>query len=441
MLTRSRIKTIVDIALPIAIGSSASFIMVFVDLAMVGRLGNNALAAVGLAGFSFAIVIALISGIVPAVQGITARRVGEGSKEPICLALNGGLLLAAIVAVPMTVGGYLIAPALIGLTSSDANVVAEGVPYMRALLMGVLAMGMSAAFQGFWNGLARVKIFMINLIMINCLNIFLNYVFIFGNLGAPALGTEGAGIATTCASYFGALFYFAVTLYSYRDQGFLKVWPKKSLIQTMIEIGLPGAAQDIFFSLGYIVFYWIIGMVGTAELAVVNVLTRISMLLIIFSEALEDAATTMVSRTLGEGDPDGAAAWGWDIAKIGVIFVTLLGLPLLLFPEWSLSLFIVDPETVAMGKIPAQITGGLTGVVSIIMIFAGTLVSLGDGKRVLLVSLTTQWLIFLPAVWFVGVYLGYGLLEISIIQAAYGLIAAALIVALWADGRWKTIQI
>jgi Na+-driven multidrug efflux pump len=66
---------------------------------------------------------------------------------------------------------------------------------------------------------------------------------------------------------------------------------------------------------------------------------------------------------------------------------------------------------------------------------------MGDGKRVMLVSLSTQWIFFLPAVWVVGPYLRYGLSQVWLVQAAYAGIAATLITALWAQGRWKKIKI
>ena len=81
------------------------------------------------------------------------------------------------------------------------------------------------------------------------------------------------------------------------------------------------------------------------------------------------------------------------------------------------------------------------GLASLIYIFAYTLVSVGDGNRVVLISFGTQWLIFLPAVWFVGPYLHYGLLHISIVQVVYGAFSSALITALWAQGRWQKISI
>jgi MATE family multidrug resistance protein len=199
--------------------------------------------------------------------------------------------------------------------------------------------------------------------------------------------------------------------------------------------------QELFFSAGYIVFYWMIGQVGTAELAATNVQVRISLVLSILSMSLGSASATLVAKTAGEGNPAGAAQWGWDSGKLGVIGITLLGLPLVLFPRFFLSIFLSDPRAISIAVIPWQLLTALAGLGSLIYIFAYTLVSVGDGNRVVMISFGTQWLFFLPAVWIVGPYLHYGLLQISFVQVAYGCISTVLITAIWADGRWKKIKI
>jgi len=441
MITKDRIGAMLRIALPIAVALFSQYIMYLVDIAMVKSIGDKAVAAIGLSGFSHTFILALVIGLSPAVQGIVARRKGEGSEEPKCLPLNGGLMLVLLIGIPLSILCYHLSPFFLELISSDPAVTKEGIPYLKTLFTAVVAAGMVSVFQGYWTGIDRAKVCMVIVLFMNCLNIFLNYVFIYGNLGAPALGTTGAGVGSATSVYVGTLIYLILTSYHYRSEGFLRIKPDGALLKRILQVGLPENIRAAFFSLGFIVFYWIVGQVGTPELAAANVLVRITLLLAIFAQALGMASATLVSETLGKGDPSGAAQWGWDTGKVGVIWITLLGLPCFLFPEWFLSLFLSDPDTISIAIIPMQLTGALTGIISLIYIFAYTLVSLGDGKRVLLVSFSTQWIFFLPAVWIVGPYLDYGLLEISFVQVAYGLMATALIVAIWSDGRWKKIKL
>jgi MATE family multidrug resistance protein len=441
MITKPRVATILNLALPVTVGLSTSFIMTMVDLAMVGRLGTAAVAAVGLGGFSYALISAFMAGFAPAVQGIVSRRMGEGSKDPKCLPLNGGLLMALVTGIPLTVLCYWLTPWFFSVIASDPEVEKIGVPYLRALLIGLTATGLDNAFQGHWAGVGRTKVYMMNVLFVNLLHVFLNYAFIFGHFGAPELGAVGAGVSSTIAVYVSMAIYVVVTLASYRKEGFLRMIPKADLIGRMIQIGVPAMFEMAFFSLGFVAFYWIVGRMGTPELAATNVLVRISLLMDLFAQALGMASVTLVSKTLGEGDPEGAAEWGWDVAKMGVVWITLLGIPLVIFPQECLAIFLADPATVSIAIIPAQLTGAFLGIASVIYIFASTLIALGDGKRVVIVSFTTQWIFFLPGVWVVGVMMHGGLMGITLVQLAYGLIATALITAIWSDGRWKKITI
>jgi len=223
--------------------------------------------------------------------------------------------------------------------------------------------------------------------------------------------------------------------------GFLTARPSLDLLGRIYKLAIPANVQEFFFSSGYIVFFWMVGKIGTTELAVVNVQVRITIMMLIIAAALGQASATLVSRTAGEGDLDAAAQWGWDAGKLGVITGVIMGLPFIFFPRAVLGIFLHDPKAIELGVVPFQLLGGTAGFGTLIWIFAYTLYSVGDGNRVMLISFCTQWLFFLPAVWFIGPHLHYGLLHIAVVQAAYGFISTVLITLIWADGRWKTARI
>jgi putative MATE family efflux protein len=441
MITWKRTRTIFALAFPVGVAQSLTLMMSLIDLAMVGTLGNNTIAAVGLSVFSNTLVLAFVLGITPAVQGLVARRRGEGSTEPICLPLNAGLLTALVAGIPLTILCYVVTPLLFSLISSDPEVTKVGVPFLRTLYAAVIAVGMDSAFKGYWYGMEKPKVYMTIVLLIICLNIGGNYILIFGKFGAPALGAVGAAISTVVSLYVGVTINFALIYFRFRNDGFLNVRPERSLLARLFKLGLPATMQQFFFSAGYVAFFWIVGQVGTAELAAANVLVRITMVLALLAMSLATASATLVSKTVGEGDLAGATQWGWDTGKIGVIGITMLGLPLFLFPELFLSIFLSDPHTISIAVIPLRLVAATTGLGSLIYIFAYTLYTVGDGKRVMMVSFSTQWLFFLPAVWIVGPYLKYGLLQIWFVQIVYGAIATALITAIWSSGKWKKVKI
>jgi putative MATE family efflux protein len=441
MLTRERVGTIGKLSIPIGIGLSSNLIMAMVDLAMIRPLGNHATAAVGLSVFCQSLIVAFVAGLGPVVQGAVARRRGQGSTEPVCLPLNAGLLMALIIGIPLTVLGYFGAPVLFSLLSDDPAVIRTGVPFLRTLYAVVIAIGMNVAFKGFWAGMEKPKVFMAIVVFINCLNFFGNFVLITGRFGAPALGATGAALSTAFSVCVGVVINFTLVWRRYRPEGFLRARPTKKLLTRIFQLGVPATVQEFVFALGFVVLFWLVGQIGTAEVAALNVMIRISFVLSILSLALGSTSATLVSKTLGQGDPEGAAQWGWDVAKLGVVVITLIGLPFVLFPRFFLSLFLSNPHTIAIAVIPWQVAAGLAGVASLTYVFAYTLISVGDAARVAIVSFGTQWLFFLPAVWFVGPYLHYGLLEVTYVQVVYGAVSTALITAIWAQGRWKKVHI
>jgi putative MATE family efflux protein len=441
MITWERTRTISALAFPVGVAQSLTLMMSLIDLAMVGTLGNHAIAAVGLSVFSNSLVLSFVMGIMPAVQGLVARRRGEDSKEPACLPLNAGLLMALAVGIPLTILCFVFTPLLFSLISSDPEVTKVGVPFLRTLYAAIIAVGMESAFKGFWYGMEKPKMYMVIVLLMICLNIGGNYILIFGKFGAPALGAVGAAISTVMSLYVGISINFALVYFFFRKDGFLNLRPERSLLARLFKLGMPATLQQFSYSAGYVTFFWIVGQVGTTELAAANVLVRITMVFVLLAMSLATASATLVSKTVGEGDFAGAAQWGWDTGKIGVIGISLLGLPLFLFPEMFLSIFLSDPHTISIAVIPLRLVAATTGFGSLIYIFAYTLYTVGEGKRVIIVSFSSQWLFFLPVSWIVGPYLKYGLLQIWLVQIAYGAIATSLITAVWAGGKWKKVKI
>src|SRR5579864_209113 len=441
MLTVERAKTISKLAFPIAITMSATLLMTLIDLAMVGRLGNHATAGLGLSVFTYSLIVAFVAGLVPAVQGLVARRRGEGSREAETLPLSGGLWVALVVGLPLAIACYLLAPFFFSFVSSDAAVIRISIPFLRVLCVAVIGVGMNNSFNGFWAGIEKPKTFMLIVLFMNFLNTLGDYTLIFGHFGAPALGATGAAISTTVSVYAGVIVNFALVYSRSRKNGISSVMSERSFLATIFKLTLPASVMQVFFWAGYLAFLWLVGRIGTEELAAANVLIRVGMLLSMLAIALGSAAATLVSRTLGEGDVTGAAQWGWDAGKLGIIAISLLSLPLFLFPARFLSLFLTDLHTISIAVIPMQLVAITSGIGGLVYILMYILYSVGEGNRVVLVSFSTQWIFYLPAVWFVGPHLHHGLVHVWIVQSAYGLLITALITAIWVNGRWKTIKI
>lgn len=441
LVPRERISRILTLALPIIGGMVSQNVMNLVDTAMVGRLGKAALAAVGIAGFANFMAQAFLMGLSTGVQAMAARRHGEGREEEQAVPLNGGLFLAAAIGVPLSVVLFLLAPLLFPTLIDDPEVVEAGVPYLKARLSAVAAVGMNFAFRGYWNGVNLSRLYMRTLIAMHAINIALSYVLIFGKLGFPAMGALGAGIGTAVATWGGTLTYFALGLYHARKGGFLRGLPALSTLKTMLRLSLPTGVQQTFFAAGLTALFWIVGQVGTAELAAANVLVNLMLVAILPGLGFGLAATSLVGQALGRKQPEDARRWGWDVVKVGVLAMVLLGLPMLFSPELVLRALTDDVATIAVAKLPLQIFGATVFCEGIRLILQNALLGAGDTRRVAFVSIGLQWGLFLPVAFVLGPVLGYGLVAIWLAMIGYNLVQAGVFSLLWQRGSWASIEV
>ncbi|TAM25193.1 MAG: MATE family efflux transporter, partial [Nevskiaceae bacterium] len=177
--TASRRREIWALSLPIIGGMTSQNVLNLVDMAMVGQLGSSALAGVGLASFINFMAMALVTGLSASVQAIAARRIGEGRPEQAAAPLNGGLILAVLIGLPVSLLLIALAPWLFSVLNPDPAVAAQGVPYLQMRLLSVVALGMNFCFRGYWSAVKLTRLYMSNLIWMHSLNIALNYCLIF----------------------------------------------------------------------------------------------------------------------------------------------------------------------------------------------------------------------------------------------------------------------
>ncbi len=442
MIERERAKTIITLALPIIGAMISTNFLTLVDTYMVSFLGATSLAAVGIGGFASNLVLALIAGLSVGVQAITARRVGEEREDVLCLPLNGGLFLSFVVGCPLTLIAWWLIPDLFPALVADPEVQAVGVPYMRFIILSTVAVGMSCSFQGYWNGLGKPMYYMITLITTHIINIILNYLLIFGKFGFPEMGVTGAAVASFAALCIGVLIYFLFTFSKAKGQSFMAGLPSRETLGGLLKLGLPSSIQRTLFWLGYTVFFWIIAHVGTTELAIGNVLVRLTMIIILPGMGMGLAAATLVGQALGRGEHEDAHRWAWDVLKIGGFIGLVLGMPLLFFPEMVLGFFhLNEPEALAAGLASTRLVGVTTPLFVCNFIFMHSLLGAGAAKRVMATSITCQWALFLPASYIVGIVMGQGLFVIWVVQAIYGLILGVAYGVQWQMGSWKTIKV
>lgn len=439
--TGERRKQLLGIALPIIGGMLSQNILNLVDIAMVGRLGDSALAATGVGSFFNYLSVAAVIGLATGVQATAARRIGQNRGDEAALSLNGGLLLALLIGAALSFVLIELAPAILSSLNDDPDVVDQGTPYLQIRLVALAAVGMNFSFRGYWSAVHLTRLYFQTIICMHVINIFLNWVLIFGNLGAPALGVYGAGLATTISIFVGLLLHISYALRYARSAGFMRGLPQRKELWRQVQISLPSSIQQMFFAGGLVVLIWILGQIGTAEVAAANVLLTLGLVLLLPAMGIGIGCSTLVGNALGRNDPDDAERWGWQSTALVLVVNGTIGLLLMALARPVLGVFLQDQATLELAYWPLIISAAIIGFDTAGMVLVNALLGAGASTRVMIISIIAQWLVFLPLAWVVGPVLGFGLLGVWLAQAAYRIGQSVVFAWSWRSGFWKTIEV
>ena len=430
--------------MPVIAGMVSQNVLNLVDTAMVSRLdhSNAALAAVGYGGFALFLTQSIILGLSTGVQASAARRKGQGRQNETGHYLNAALIIIVVLAPLLSLTLYFVIPRLYPYMNHDPEVIALGVPYLQIRAFSILFVAMNFSFRGYWNAVDLTRLYMTTLISMHALNIVLNYILIFGHWGAPALGVRGAAYASLIALGFGTSIYFIFGLRYARQYGFLTRLPPREDVIRLIQLSLPNSIQQMFFSAGFLTLFWIIGQVGTAEVAAANVLMNLMLVAFLPGLGFGLAAATLVGQALGRGDADDASRWAWDVVKVAIVAMGLLGLPMVLFPELLLTtIYTLKPATLAVALWPLRLVGMSMVFEAIGTVLQNSLLGAGDTRRVMAVAITNQWLVFLPCAYLIGPFAGLGLTAIWLLQVVYRCLQALVFAQFWHSRQWAHIRI
>lgn len=424
-----------------------------VDAAMVGHLGAPALAGVGIGGYLNFFVSALVLGLGSGVQAVSARRFGQygyptatpaqPSPHPdrIISPLHAGLSLALIIAVLLIPWAVRYSEPLMLLMSDDPEVLSASVPYFQIRILAILAIGLNFSFRGFLNAINLSAVYMRTLIAMHVLNVGLSYGLIFGKFGLPAMGVEGAAWGTVLSMYIGSVLYGFFTWQHAARYGFLRKLPDQRTVSLVFKQALPNSVQSLFFSAGLTVLFWIIGQIGSAEVAVAHALITLLLFIILPAMGIGMAAATLVGQSLGQADPEEAYYWGWRVISLAIIIMSIPGLVLVLTPETVLSIFLHEPELIDLGRVPVILTGMMVLTEAFIMILSQALLGAGAASLVMRITVLTQWLFFLPLAWLFGPYAGFGLLAVWMLYGGQRILNAIIFSYYWIKRDWQGIKL
>lgn len=408
-----RTRAVLFLAAPIIGGMMSQTVLNLVDTAMVGRLGPAAQGAAGLGSFSFFVLANLVIGLGTGVQAMAARRDGEGQSGGAGAVLDTALILAVFLALPLGYALSFLADDIFPLLSEDPLVVDRGSGYLQIRLMAIGVVTANYCFRGFFNGIGRSRTYMSTLIVIHVLNIVLNWVFIYGNLGAPRMEVRGAALASALAAAVGTLTYVGLTVANrdvrerYLPFRFRSV--SASVAGRLVSLSWPEALRGIGLMVGFVLFLRLHSWLGTREVAAGTILVTLASVGFLPALGFGLAGATFVGRNLGAGTPDEARRMVWQTIRIALAAMLLPIVVMQTAPAFVLSLFTPDQIVIDLA-VPAVRLLALSFLIDCLpFVLIYSLVGAGATRWAAAVQLGGQYVVMLPLAWLLGLQLEAGL--------------------------------
>jgi len=437
---------IVYIAIPVVGGLLTQMILSLVDTAMIGRLENSqvALAALGLAFLASWTITSFFSSMSTGTHVLVARRHGSGDMESVASVLNNSLIISFSIGIIISAIGYLYSYELMDFLSKDSSVALEGQGYLSYRFLGLPFFLMIVTYRGFFYGIGQTKIFLWSAIIVMCVHILGNILFIYGNLGFPKLGLTGAGVSSFISMIFGWLFFFIVTFlkeyrikYGYFKQFFISL----NTVNQILKISMPVSLQNVLILLGFLIFIAVTGIIGTAQQAASQLVTSAIFISFIPCFGLGIAAQTLVGQALGKNNKTRARLYGLESAKIGTIITFIIGLIFIGFPDIVLSSITNNNELIKIARPLLRIAGFAQIFYGAGIILAHALQAAGETIYVMIVEVITHWLLFLPLSYILGIWLEGGIIGAWCALPVYVLMFLGMNYYKFIKGSWMSNKV
>lgn len=455
-LNPSDVKRILKLAIPAQLALLTQTGVNLVDTWFIGMLQEpERTQGQAMLSFSLALLWAVggfLSAISVGTQAMVARREGRGDPKSSGLVLANALVLAALSSFAVMFAAHGLIPYAFSLASRDPTYVEIGTTYTQWRFVGLTSMVMTAAYKAFYDGTGRTYVHFVASIVMNVVNVVLCWLLIFGNLGAPRLGVEGAGIAAAVASWIG-LGVMVLWSLGARERARYRVYRRRVLnapaMWQLARLSVPSGVATTIVMTGFILFIGIVSLfdhnpAGTGESiygAATTIIINVLSLTFFSCLAFGVATATLVSRSLGARQPEMAEQYAWSSVKLGCMMFTIVGGLEIAFPHTTIAIFNDSPAVIAAGVPSMRLMGACGPVIAVGMILTQALFGAGNPRFVMLVELGLHFGVLLPLAYLLGVVWHGGLLGVWTSAAVYVVLLTAIMVTKFRSGSWKTISI
>ena len=426
--SRSSARDVLRLALPAVFEQVLVMLVFTLDTVMVGRYGGSqALAAIGVSAEMVATVsnIFVGMGISIATTSLVARSFGAGRLKRAEEYATLGILAAAASAIVIALLVFLFAGSAVRAAGAEASVHTIASGYLKIVSVAIFFSMVLSSVNAVLRGYGNTRVPFAASAITTLTNLTLDYGLIFGNLGMPELGVQGAAIATVIAQALGLSFSAAYMMNRSR------VKPGLSHIRTLdiqrlksfFRLSVPASLQEGSISLVRLLGQFMIVGLGTKALAANTMATMIESISFMPGWGFALAASSLVGLKVGEGDHDGAREYAYTSVIMGSAVMGVISLLFLVFPQQLISMFVSggEEDVVRLGALCLAIGAFEQPTMGASMVSAGVLRGMGDTGTPFKVSFFTSWFIRMPLTIVFVLFLKSPVWMVWVITAAYWL--------------------
>ncbi len=391
----SELRAMFALAAPLVLSELGWMAMGIVDTMFVGRVSAEAIGAVSLGTSIFYAIAIFASGLLLGLDTLVAQSFGAGDLDDCRHSLVNGIWLALFL-IPCVMGAVWLLLPVMALWGINPAVMKQAAPYIRALNWSTPPLLLFFGLRRYLQSTGVVRPILLTLTVANFVNIAGNWIFVFGNLGAPRLGAEGSGWST-CVSRGYMLAALVVVIWRRDPKAFAVSWrPDFRRIGRLLNLGLPAAGQIGLETSVFATVTVLIGKLSASVLAGHQIALTVVSTTFMMPLGISSAAAVRVGHAVGRRDPEGAARSGWTAIAFGAAAMSVAALALLIFPQAIARLFTPDAAIIAAAAPLLRVAAFFQLFDGLQVTATGALRGAGDTRTPMLCHFAGYWIVGLP---------------------------------------------
>ncbi|MDO5292218.1 MAG: MATE family efflux transporter [bacterium] len=434
------LTTMITLAIPITLQNFITSSLNLVDNLMIGKLGETPIAAVGLANQFFYIFLLCIAGVNAGANVFMAQYWGKKDVENIKKMLGIVLSVGFVATIVFGIAGICFPTQIMSLFSKDAEVIKQGATYMRIVSVSAIFINITQGFSTALRSTEQPKLPMFGSLIGVGINAFLNWVFIFGNLGAPELGVAGAAIATTIARVIEMIFIVSM-VYVRRNLVATKLKQMfsytKADVNRYFSVSTSAILNELVWSFGLMAFSMAYALIGTNAVATMQIATTLNNMFLVICIGLAVSASIMIGNKIGSDEEEVARDYANKIGILAPLCGLILGIMIWITAPFITSLFDVQPETAMATTNVLRIMAVVSAlrffnVVMIIGVYRGG----GDTRYTTILQSCTVWVFAVPLAFICAAVLKLSVEQVFLAVCAEEVVKIFFVLQRLKSGKW-----